>query len=340
MNVQQRWKRSVAIVLRIRELLTRLDQLPKVPIVAFLNAEMRRKYRRFAARLRAGKVEPRYKNLFTAEQLADICEQACARDELLEKTLKELHELAEELRAMLAENSAELAQETMAELLPAKDAAQWLGPESVAEQRYREIQQVRRQGQRERNRPRPPKSEPPELIDLPGMDFELHVRQWLTAAELLPEGAPAGEPVLRFGEGGDDDRIMLRIGIADFSWIGSFQRGTTDFTTVQAMPNNRNLLVVANGAGYIVEAISHSLVAVVAHDIATVVCEEASPLLLLDHAGTSLEAFGPEGRIWSTGAIASGGFRGFRIGDGVMSFEACQADGEWVEVTKNIVYNV
>src|ERR1051326_5186917 len=103
MNHQQRWERSVEILERFRELVAELERLPKVPIVAFLNAEMRRKYRRFAARLRAGKVEPRYKNLFTAEQLADICEQACARDEFLDKALKELQELSDELHAMLAE---------------------------------------------------------------------------------------------------------------------------------------------------------------------------------------------------------------------------------------------
>ena len=294
MNVQQRWERAFEILTRYRELLAEMERLPKVPIVAFLDAEMRRQYRRFAARLRAGKVEPRYRNLFTAEQLADICEAACARDEFLEKAVKELRELADELRAMLEESSAELARETMAELLPAKDAARWLGPDSVAEQKYREIQQVRRQGQRRRNRPGTP--EPTQLIDLPGMDYELHVRQWLAAAELLPEGEPVGEAVLRFGEGSDQDRIVLRIGIADFSWVGSFQRGVTDYTTVQLMPDDRNLLVVANGAGYIVEVISHVLVAELGPNIASVICDESAHLFLVDHAGTSLEAFGPEGR--------------------------------------------
>ena len=85
------------------------------------------------------------------------------------------------------------------------------------------------------------------------MDFELHIRQWLSAAELLPDGAPEGEKVLRFGEAGAEAPIVLRIGIAESSWVGSFQRGATDFTTVQLMPDNRNLLVVAGGAGYVVE---------------------------------------------------------------------------------------
>jgi hypothetical protein len=164
------------------------------------------------------------------------------------------------------------------------------------------------------------------------MDYELHVRQWLAAAELLPEGAPNGETVLRFGEGSDDDRIVLRIGIADFSWVGSFQRGLTDFTTVQWMPDDGSLLVVSAGAAYVVDARSHALVRDVGRDIANVVCDEAFSLLLLDHAGTTLEAFGPEGRMWSTGSIASGGFRGFEVADGVMRFEACQADGVWGEV--------
>jgi 1-acyl-sn-glycerol-3-phosphate acyltransferase len=332
-NSQQRWERSAAIVVRVRELVAELERLPKVPIAAFLNAEMRRKFRRFAARLRAGKVEPRYKNLFTAAQLADICEAAADRDERLEKILKELHDLAEELRVLLAENEAQLADETMAELLPLKDAAQWLGPDSETEQRYREIQQMRRQGQRRRNRPRKPGK--PELIPLPGTDYLLHLRHWLSAAETLPDGVPEGERVVYFPEGSrhaGDDPIVLRIGIGEQSWVGSFQRGLTDYTTVQLMPDNRHLLVVAAGAGYIVELITNTLVAEAGRDIVAVVSDEAVPLFLIDHAGTTLEAFGPEGRLWSTGAIANGGFRAFGVDDGVLTFEACQAEGGWVEV--------
>ncbi|HEX7191617.1 MAG TPA: hypothetical protein VF381_08605 [Thermoanaerobaculia bacterium] len=329
-NSQQRWERAGAIVMRVRELAEELDRLPKAPIAAFLNAEMRRKFRRFAARLRAGKVEPRYKNLFTAEQLAGICEAACDRDERLEKIAKELHDLSNELHDLLAENEAELSQETMAELLPAKDAARWLGPDSETEQRFREIQQLRRQGQRRRNRPRKPGR--PELIPLPGTDYELHLRHWLSAAETLPDGAPAGEPVVYFPEGSPENRIVLRIGIGDSSWVGSFQRGVTDFSTVQLMPDNRNLLVVAAGAGYIVEVVTNVLVAEAGRDIVSIVSDEACPLFLIDHAGTTLEAFGPEGRLWNSGPIGSGGFRGFDVSEGVLSFEALQADGGWVEV--------
>jgi len=330
MTHQQRWDRAVAIEARYRQLVAEIEQLPKVPIIAFLDAEMRRQYRRFAARLRAGKVEPRYPNLFTREQLADICERACARDEFLEKAFKELNELRDELRALLAETDAELAQQTTAEILRVKDAAQWLGPDSEAAQRYGEAQRLRRQGQRRRNHAR--KHERPEVTALPGADYETHLRHWLSAAELLPDGPPVGEEVHRYPEGAGEDRIVIRIGIAEHSWVGSFEPGLTDYTTVQLMPDNRNLLVVANGAGYIVEVITNAPIAEVGRDIAVVVCDESSPLLLIDHGGTSLEAFGPEGRMWRTGAIGYGGFREFGITDGALSFEAQQADGEWAEV--------
>lgn len=316
MTHQERWDRALAIAARIRQLVAELDRLPKVPITAFLDAEMRRKYRRFAARLRAGKVEPRYRNLFTAEQLAEICEQACARDEFLEKMIRELHELGEDLRTLLAENDAELARQATPELLQMKDAAAWLGADSVAAQHYRDIQQVRRQGQRRRNRPFNPQPEP---IPLPGTDYELHLRHWLAAAEILPEGT-------------DEGHVGLRIGIGEQSWVGSFQRGHTDYTTVQLMPDNRHLLVVTDGAGYVVELVTNTHVASLGRDIGAVVCDQASPLLLIDHGGKSLEAYGPEGRMWSTGAIASGGFRDFGVTGGVLAFDACQANGEWVEV--------
>ncbi|HEV8435396.1 MAG TPA: hypothetical protein VGR95_18450 [Thermoanaerobaculia bacterium] len=331
MTHQQRWDRAVAVTARIRQIVAEIDQLPKVPITIFLNAEMRRQYRRFAARLRAGKIEPRYKNLFTAEQLADICEQACKRDEFLEKALKELHELSDELRAMIEENDAELARGATPSVLHLKDAAEWLGPDSEAEHAYREAQRIRRQGQRRRNGPLKPQA---ERIPLPGADYELHLRHWLAAAELLPGGAPVDEVVKCFPDvaAEDGDRIVLRIGIGEHSWVGSFQRGLTDYTTVQLMPGNPHLLVVANGAGYIVELVTNALVAEVGRDIASVVCDEAFPFLLLDHGGKSLEAFGAEGKMWSTDAVACGGFRDFDINDGVLSFEACQADGNWVEM--------
>jgi hypothetical protein len=286
MNDQERWERAVAIGVRIRELLAEMERLPKVPIVAFLDAEMRRKYRRFAARLRAGKVEPRYGNLFTKEQLADLCEQAAARDEFLEKAIEELHRLADDLRALLDEHEVELAKVTTAELLKVKDAARWYGPDSQAAHRYRDAQKIRRQGQRRRNRPQ--KTEPSQLITLPGFDYELHWRHWLTAAEVLPRGTPAGEPVLRFpSDDTHEERIVLSIGIGPAAWIGSFSRGLTDYTTVQLMPDTEHLLVIAAGAGYIIDAASHALVAEVGRDIATVICEDSDTLLLLD----------PEGRV-------------------------------------------
>ncbi|HEY2324677.1 MAG TPA: hypothetical protein VGJ82_17585 [Thermoanaerobaculia bacterium] len=297
MTVQQRWERAAAITARFYELAAELARVPKVPITAFLNAEMRRQYRRFAARLRAGKVEPRYKNLFSAEQLADICEQACRRDEFLEKALKELLALANELCALLSENEAELAKETTAEILRVKDAAQWLGPGSRAGQDYQEAQRVRRLGQRRRNHSG--KSGPPQRLALPGFDYELHLRHWLAAAEILPDGAPADEPVGRYPEGDDEDRIVIRIGIGEHSWVGSFRRGLTDYTTVQLMPDSRNLLIVAAGAGYVVELITNAPIAEVGRDIGVVVYDGESPLLLVDPDGNTLATFGPEGRIHS-----------------------------------------
>jgi len=300
MNQQERWERAVAILARFRQLVAEMEQLPKPPIVAFLDAEMRRQYRRFALRLRAGKVEPRYRNLFTAEELADICEQACDRDEFLEMAIEELQRLGEELRALLAENDAELGRAATAEILRVKDAARWLGPDSRAGQDYAEAQRLRRQGQRRRNHPRK-RSQAAEVMSLPGVDYELHLRHWLAAAEVLPDGAPAGEPVLRFPENDDDDRIVLRIGIGEHSWVGSFRRGLTDYSTVQLMPDNRNLLVVTNGAGTIVEVITNAHVADLGCDIAGVVRHESSDVLVIDHAGTSFEAFGPEGRMCCDG---------------------------------------
>jgi hypothetical protein len=331
----QRYERAMALATRARELVLEMEQLPKVPVVAFLSKEMRRQFRRFAARLRAGKVEPRYPNLFTAEELADICEQAANRDEFIENAVKELRQISDELQALISEEQAEFGQAATAELLQVKDAAQWYGPDSQAWDRYREIQRVRRHGQRERNRPRKPA--PPQLLPLPGTDYDLFQRNLICAAEALPEGAPAGEPVLRFPEGAGDGRMVLRIGIGAASWVGAFKLGDTQFSTVQLMPDDRHLLVVAAGAGYLIDAVSHSLVSDLGSDIAVVVRHDASAFLIADHGGFSLEAFGPAGRIWNTGPIGCGGFRAFNLTDGVLSFEARRDDAEWIVVGMDLV---
>ena len=68
-------ERAVALVNQALDLLRSGEDAPASPVNSFLPAKRRRALRRDAARLRQGKAEPRYKNLFTAEELAAIYER-------------------------------------------------------------------------------------------------------------------------------------------------------------------------------------------------------------------------------------------------------------------------
>ena len=77
-----------------------------------------------------------------------------------------------------------------------------------AGQRYGEAQRLRRQGQRQRNRAR--KHERPEVTALAGADYEIHLRHWLSAAELLPKGPR--EEVHRYPEGAGEAIFGAELG--------------------------------------------------------------------------------------------------------------------------------
>jgi hypothetical protein len=68
---------------------------------------MRRELRRRAKRLRRGQAEPRYANLHTAEQLADVYERTIERDEILEQKKRDFERIGHDLSRVLEENDPE-----------------------------------------------------------------------------------------------------------------------------------------------------------------------------------------------------------------------------------------
>jgi hypothetical protein len=72
-------QRATALVQEAIDVLQRTGNASDSPVNAFLPAKGRRELRRSAARLRQQKVEPRYKNLHSAEELAGIYERTAQR---------------------------------------------------------------------------------------------------------------------------------------------------------------------------------------------------------------------------------------------------------------------
>jgi hypothetical protein len=134
----------------------------------------------------------------------------------------------------------------------------------------------------------------------------------LTAAQIL-DSPPDGETLLMFpAEGGDParGRVLMRIGVGKASWIGSFEQGDTEHNTVQLLPDGKHLFVSAGGAGYILDARSRALVERIGNDVVSVGDAYMGSVFIVTHDHRSFEAFGIPGRLWKTGTIGCGGFRG------------------------------
>ena len=125
--------------------------------------------------------------------------------------------------------------------------------------------------------------------------------------------------------------MFIRIGTGERSWIGSFARGHAAVSTIFMMPDDKHLFVSADGAGYIIEAGSRTLVETIGTEVAGVMRDEAMTLFVVSHGNMSLEAFGRSGRLWKTDAIGSGGFRGMAMTDTELLGEARYAClDDWV----------
>jgi hypothetical protein len=133
----------------------------------------------------------------------------------------------------------------------------------------------------------------------------------VSAAEILSAPPSQGETVILIPPDGRDfgrGRMLIRIGLGAASWVGSFASGLMKASSVRLMPGGGHLFVSAQGAGYIIDWKSRTLVEQIGTKVAAVTGDPTHTLCIVDHGGTRLEAFGPTGRLWKTGAISCGGF--------------------------------
>jgi len=329
-------QRAAALLNQVIDVLQRTENAPDSPVNAFLSGKQRRLLRRGVERLRSGEAQPRYKNLFTAGQLADICERTIRRDEIHDQTRKEFLRIVREIGRAIREDSPAIRKAFASIFLETIRSAQEDGPGSEAAQRYRQLQSLvviaKRYGSNRRRQSSPIRVFPATLRDAED-------RIPLIPAEQIAS-PPAGEAVIAIPPDGSDsgrERIFIHIGIGETSWIGSFERGHTDVSTVFIMPDGKHLFVSARGAGYIVDLKSRTLVEQIGTHVAGVMRDPPMTLFLVDHNGMSLEAFGTSGRRWKTGTISCGGFRNMALTDGFLAGEARHMSGTgWVVFAVNL----
>jgi hypothetical protein len=107
-------------------------------------------------------------------------------------------------------------------------------------------------------------------------------------------------------------RILLRIGAGEASWIGSFEIGHKSVSTIFMMPDGKHLFVSAEGAGYVIDAQSRTLVEAIGTDVAGVMRDDPMTVFAVDHNGMSLEAFGRTGRLSKTDPSVAEDFEKWR----------------------------
>jgi hypothetical protein len=303
---------------------------------AFLPARHRRELRRRAARLRQQRVEPRYKNLHSAEELAAIYERTAQRDEILEKGRRDLQRISLELKRIRSEKDPEVEHAMVLLVNEAARSAEEHGPGSEAAQRFRLMQLLGWVGQQAIDHRRKPRARFPWRV-FPAADPSVEARYELTATEVL-DSLPAGEAVIDIppkGRYSGRPCVYLRIGLGGASWVGSFEIGHANVTTVSLMPNDKHLFVSAEGAGYIIDLASRTLVETIGTEVAGVMLDYPRTVFIVDHRGLSLEAFGRSGRLWKTDAIGSGGFRNTAVTDTSFIGEA-RAGSRWARFSVDL----
>lgn len=300
MSKQKPSERVAELLHQTIDLLLWDETAPHSPVDEYVPGKMRRRLRRGAELLRRGEVQPRFKNLYTAEQLAGIYERTARRDEMRQKVKEEFVRMGREIARLIEEDPEGTRQATFEVFLETRRLADAHGPGSEAAARYRQLQRVvrlaksydsnsRRQKPFDRPRDAGAADDAGDLIPL-------------VPAEII-DSAPAGEAILPFPAPGEDSgrpRILIRIGVGASSWIGSFESGFKTVSTIFMMPDNKHLFVSAGGAGYILDLKSRRLVERTGTEIVGVGRDAEMTLFVINHNDVMFEGFGPAGRLWKS----------------------------------------
>jgi len=197
------------------------------------------------------------------------------------------------------------------------------GPGSEAARRLPLIQALVAAASKTGSRSRRQKSAQPAQAKPPQLLYEL------TAIKFLDTPPPKESVIAIPAEDSGRERLLMRIGRRQFAWVGSFERGDDETSTVDLMPHG-HLLVSACGAGYIVDRKSHTLIEKIGDAVTPVGRDDSGSLFIVNHGDKMLECFGPRGHVWKTAPLGTGGFRGLTITGDEVRGEARQAsDPEW-----------
>jgi len=295
------YEQAIALLEELLDIMKQIDEAPDRLFPQFLTGKERRLLRRRAERLRKGETRPKNENLFSGPALAKLYEDTAAANDLREKTGPAFERNFNAMGALAHEDGPSVKQAIDDFFAETLRKAEEDGPDSESALRWQRLQRfadftrsVRTDSRRDKRpeaRGVPPPQERKAIIPL-------------VPAEIL-SSAPKGEPVILIpAEDAGRERMFMRIGDEGRSWIGSFECGSKTVSTCYMMPDRKNLFISADGAGYIVDAKSRTLVERTGTAVVGTLRDYLLTLFVVIHNGVAFEAFGEDGRLWKTAELS------------------------------------
>ncbi len=310
------YQKVIALFNEMLDVMAQIDNAPDRLFAEYLPGPQRRLLRRRAERLRSGKARPKNENLFDRLQLAQLYDDTVAANELREKTGPAFGRIFRGLGRCTHEDPPAARQafddffnDTLAQKLEQ-------GPGSEGERRWERLERLkqfidscRTDMRREKPGQKPKQEERNAIVPL-------------VPAELL-DSAPPNETVIPIpAEDSGRERMFIRIGDEGKSWVGSFECGTKTVSTCFMLPDRKNIFVSADGAGYIIDYKSRTLLERDGNGIVGTMRDKLLTIFVVIHDSSSFEAFGKDGRLWRTRTIGDGLLRKVLLKEDVIVGEA------------------
>lgn len=124
-------------------------------------------------------------------------------------------------------------------------------------------------------------------------------------------------------------------------WVGNFQPGLSDFSSVYCYPNGADFIVISGGQAYVIDPESRRLLETFGGRIATVIELPASDSMLsqnriLFQSEQCFLAYGPSGLLWHQ-EILWNGTRLLRVdGENLTGEFHCPAQSSWIPFKLNV----
>jgi len=149
--------------------------------------------------------------------------------------------------------------------------------------------------------------------------------------EILPGLPTSGEWPEQFsatGMGTHQEAFVVKFHPDNLpSWVGNFQRGMTNLSEVFDHPNGTNVIVVADGQGYIVDVSNRQLIESFGGIIDSIIRVPNANIIIFGDC-TNFMAYGPAGTLWRSQRVSWDGVRSVTIKGNELVGEAWTPMGE------------